>query len=184
MAGGGSEKCPECGKRKRPEFELCYECSQAKKVGGARGGESRSGDRSPAQLTLPDALVFGSFYGENGKLRQEVFFEAPLSAADLFQRAGVSAKALRMLYQGFQGFAAPLRDGRMDFDAAQERFGVFYVERVVRQLQRGLLPEVVKDLVDRHREAALSSPREMLGLFRYLTNILCYFGDKEEAKSR
>lgn len=173
--------CPKCGKKKKPEFEFCYECGQKQKgarTGRGQGGEGKQQRGKRSAVTLPDSVVFATFFDDEGKLRQELFFEAPQRVADLFQKGGYKPTALRRLYQGFQSFALPLRDGRMDFATAQEKFGVFYVEGVVRQFNREFLPEVVKQFVDRHRELALSGKDEMLGLFRYVTNILCYFGDK------
>jgi len=130
-------------------------------------------------------VVFADgFYDPSGCLRMELFFEAPELAAECFRRAGLKATQFRMLYQSFLGFAAPLRDGRMPFEKARERFGVFYAERVVRQAERGMVPPVVKAFIDRHRERILSSREEMLGFFRYLTNVYCYFGDKDDNQRR
>lgn len=160
-------RCPKCGGRKNPGYDTCRECADRGRGGG-----------------LPDDLVFDSFYTADGTLREELFYEAAAQAADLFQREGLGSTQFRALYQGFSSFAIPLRDGRLDFQTALERFGVFYAERVVRQFKRESLPEVVKSLVDRHLKLARSSREEMLGLFRYLTNILCYFDDKKEGGGR
>jgi CspA family cold shock protein len=129
---------------------------------------------------LPAECVFKSFYGEDSCLRPELFYKAPEIAAEAFRRSGFTSSQLRQAYQALLHLAAPLRDGRRSFSEVKERFGVFYVERIVRQAEREKLPPVVKELFDRHRELALSAPKEMLGLFRYVTNILCYFGDKEK----
>jgi len=181
-SGDDGTRCPKCGKNKKPEFDLCYDCGQASRGPRRTGGGGERTASPPARL--PDALVFDTFYNAEGKLRPGIFYEAPLQVAELFLRAGVKPAPFRRLYQGFLGFAGPLRDGRMDFETARERFGVFYVERVVRQVQRGFMPGVVADVIDRHRDLALSKKLEMLGLFRYVTNILCYFGDKEESRAR
>ena len=182
--GPPPDNCPTCGGPKKPEFPLCYACSQKRPDSADRSGaRPREGGAPPPSLAAN--LVFSSFYGENGKLHKTLFFDAPQQAAEAFQRArspDLTKTAFRMLYQGFQSFAGPLRDRRMDFDTAQERFGVFYGERVARQVQRGYLPPLVRELIDRHRDLILSSREEMLGFFRYLTNILCYFGDKEEGR--
>ncbi|MBW1713414.1 MAG: hypothetical protein JRJ59_09740, partial [Deltaproteobacteria bacterium] len=96
----------------------------------------------------------------------------------IFQKADVKPTQYRKLFQAFQGFAGPLQDGRIDMDEARERFGVLYVERVVRQVERGIMPSVIKEFIDAHKDLAFSGKKEMLGLFRYITNIYCYFGDK------
>ena len=129
---------------------------------------------------LPPECVFTSFYAEDGCLHQQLFYEAPRKAADAFRRGGLKPTQFRQLFQGFLSFAGPLRDKRLKFHEARERFGAFYVERVVRQVERKVLPPVVKDLIDAHRDLALSEPRQTLGLFRYLKNIYCYFGDSDK----
>jgi len=142
-----------------------------------------------AESTVPsrlpkEALFPLTFYGEDGHLRQELFFAAPEALAECFKRAGLKSSQFRQMYQAFLGFAGPLRDRRMQFNVARERFGVFYVERIVRQAERGILPGVVREFMDIHRETALRAREEMLGLFRYITNVYCYFGDKEKDSSR
>jgi len=131
----------------------------------------------PTSSSLPPECIFQSFYDQGNQPEPRLFYGAPEKSASIFRRAGLKASQFRQLYQGFLAFAGPLRDGRIDFGDARTRFGAFYVERVVRQAQRGVLPPVVKTLIDNHRELALRDKREMLGLFRYLTNIYCYFGD-------
>ncbi len=175
--GGDPTKCPKCGKRKNETFALCRDCDRQDRGGGGRQREGRPGQG--ATKTVPDKYVLDTFYGEDGKLHSEIFFELPEGLSGGFHKTGLKPTALRGLYQGFLSFAAPLRDRRMDFATARERFGVFFVERVVRQTKRGHLPELVHDFMDRHRKLALSDRKEMLGLFRYITNVLCYFGDQE-----
>jgi hypothetical protein len=48
-------------------------------------------------------------------------------------------------------------------------------------VERKVLPAIVKELIDAHRDLALSDERQMLALFRYLTYIYCYFGDSEKS---
>jgi hypothetical protein len=146
---------------------------------GGGGGRPPAASSSGSASGLPNGAVFESFYGPNGKLRDEIFFAAARDVAQVFRASDYKATAFRRLYQGFLGFAGPLRDGRMTFDTARERFGVLYCEGVVRQEQRGYLKPVVRKFVDSHRLLILSRKEEMLGFFRYLTNVLCYFGDKD-----
>ncbi|MGO9569895.1 MAG: cold-shock protein [Desulfomonilaceae bacterium] len=132
---------------------------------------------------LPAECVFATFYAISGtsgekNLKPEIFFEAPKRAAALFKSANLSASALRMLFQGFRAFAGSLSEGRTSFDKAKEMFGNFYVEKVIRQNKRGMLPDEVVSLFDSHKDVILTDEAEMRGFLRYLTNILCYFGDK------
>ncbi|MGQ9730347.1 MAG: hypothetical protein ACUVX8_03665 [Candidatus Zipacnadales bacterium] len=172
--------CPQCGKRKKPKYPLCFDCSQKEKTPYQKAG---GGDPASPSSRLPDDLVFDTFYDENGKLRKELFFQAPQKVADLFRRKQVTKASVRQLYQGLRSFVRPLQDKQIDFDTARERFSIFYVERIVRQVQRGFMLPVVADVIERHKDLALSDEQEMIGLFRYVTNILCYFGDKEESRS-
>lgn len=171
-------KCPRCGGPKSPGFKLCRDCARDQ-----RGGD-RTRDQAPSKL--PPKLVLDTFYGPTGKLKPELFFELPQQLAGLLGQARPrpSKTGLRSLFQTFRDFAGLLAEGSMDFDTARERFGQFYVERVVRQVTRGFLPPIVQDFFDQHRELALSDQREMLGLFEYLKNTLCYFDEKEEERQR
>jgi len=135
---------------------------------------------NPNASGLPAECRFASFYAADGQLDQRVFYGPPEAAAACFRAAGLKPTQFRQLYQAFLAFAGPLRDRRMTFAAARERFGAFYCERVVRQVERKVLPAIVKELIDAHRDLALSDEREMLALFRYLTYIYCYFGDSEK----
>jgi cold shock protein len=129
--------------------------------------------------TLPAQCVFTSFYTDGNSLDPRIFFEAAETAAAVFRQAGLKSTQFRQLYQGFLAFVGPLQEGRLAFDTARDRFGVIYCERVVRQRERNVLPSVVKELIDAHRDLALRDEREMRALFRYLTNIYCYFGESD-----
>jgi len=133
--------------------------------------------------TLPPVCVFSTFYkpaGTDGQrhLKDELFFDAPAKAAEYLGKAGLTSSSLRMLFQGFRAFAARLEQGGLTFDRSRELFGDFYVQKVVRQNQRGMLPDPVVALFDAHRDLILKDGAEMKGFYRYLTYILCYFGDK------
>ena len=144
-----------------------------------REASSARSSATPQTHSLPSECVFQSFYAADGGLEPRIFYDAAQKAADLFRRSGLKSTQFRQLYQGFLSFAGPLRDHRLDFVVAKERFGAFYVERVVRQTERKVLPPVVKGLIDAHRELAVSDREQMLALFRYLKNIYCYFGESD-----
>ncbi len=192
--GGGPDIHFSFGKIQRgdpkPGAEVEYEVGQGRKPGELTAVNVVVTDAPPVRpaaappppggaSSLPKECVFDTFYGGDGFLKPEIFFTAPRAAAEKFRAAGLKASQFRQLYQAFLAFAGPLRDNRMEFGAAREKFGVMYVERVVRQCERGHLPPVVADLMVDHRTLALSDRREMLALFRYLTNIYCYFGDSD-----
>ena len=129
-----------------------------------------------------EICFFDTFYNEDGQYRDEIFYDAPTAAARILSdtRPKLTPTAYRAVYQGFLKFAGPLRDGRMKFAEARAHFGTFFVERIVRQHKREVIPRQLMDLFEKHKELALSSKDEMLGLFKYVTNILCFFGDKDK----
>ena len=142
-------------------------------------------DRSRDKLggpppSIPSEYIFDTFYidEQKKKLRQELFYGSPEQLARIFVRSGLKPTALRRLYSYMQSFITPLKTGRIDFESAQERFGVFYTEGIIRQNKRKIIPNVVVELVDKHKSLILSCKEEMLGFFRYITSILCYFDEK------
>lgn len=129
------------------------------------------------ETRIPEDCIFNSFYGGNQKLRPELFYGCPKKLARLFGESDLKPTAFRRLYKAFQSFAIPLQMGskQEDFETAKERFGIFYTEGIIRQNKRNVLPYIVVDFIDRHKDVILSSKQEMLGFFRYITSILCYF---------
>ena len=66
---------------------------------------------------------------------------------------------------------------------AEAKATAYYAKRArLPGFRPGKAPEAVvrKRFHEAIRETALRDSREMLGLFRYLTNIYCYFGDSEK----
>lgn len=136
---------------------------------------------------LPPECLFSTFYTDTGVLKEELFYDCPKKVARLFESAQYKSSAFRNLFNAFQRFAFKLKmhDKSMPFEKAKEEFGRFYTQHVVRQNNRTdsyrnkLLPDVVLDFIDKHRDLARSSQEEMLGLFQYLTNVYCYFDGKK-----
>lgn len=164
LAGGGNP-----GQSKPP--------SRGPSQGGKQQSVSKPDQQKP-QPRLPDKFVLDTFYGPDGKLRQEIFYDLPRELAEELSRAGLSSKGLRSVFVAFHSFSAPLQAGRIDFPTAKERFHRMYVERLARQVGRGVVPQMLQDFFDRHRDLALSDQREMLGLFEYLKNVFCYLPEK------
>lgn len=148
--------------------------------GQQRSGQQRSqgGGSQQQQQGLPARFVLDTFYGPDGKLRQEIFYDLPRELAQELSRAGLSSKSLRSVFTAFHSFAAELEAGRIDFPTAKERFHKMYVERVQRQVGRRILPRMLQEFFDRHLDLALRDEREMLGLFQYLKNVCCYLPEK------
>ncbi len=135
--------------------------------------------RSSGRGQLPQECIFDELLNEEGHPRQELYFDAAEKAAECFRRAKLKRSQFRQIYQGFMSFAGPLRTGELDFAAARNRFAELYTRRIIRQAKRGYVPQVVQEFFDRHRSLALSGAPQMLAFFSYLTNIMCYFGDKD-----
>lgn len=151
---------------------------QALRQIGSRRGQT-SGSELPRRLD--DRFVFSTFRTEDWSEKQKLYFDAPRELAEVLRPSKrLSATALRRVFNAFAAFARRLAKEPAYWPQAQERFGHFYVTAVVRQVKRKVIPEIIQDLFDRHRKLALSSAEEMLGLFKYITYLLCYYGDREE----
>jgi len=126
-------------------------------------------------------IVSDSFYNSNGCLKEELFYKNPAELASRFQIEGLKSSALRNIYNSYLKFALRLKDGRISFEKAKEQFDIFFEERIVRQGNRKgsdnkpLLPQGVISFFEKHKSIARKDEKQMLGLFRYLTNIMCYF---------
>jgi CRISPR/Cas system CSM-associated protein Csm2 small subunit len=132
------------------------------------------GQRQYREQNLPEESVFNSFYGQDGRLHQSLFFEAAQKTAECFEGAGLSSKQLRSMYQQLLVIVTKLRKNEAFFPEARELFSILFVERLERGVKRNLFNPIVKTFFERHKELVLSSSKQMLGFFRYLTNILCY----------
>lgn len=146
-------------------------------------------DKKKSEGTLPEELdekfVFTTFVEGDISKRLRLYFEAPKELAELF-RSGtpkLSSTALRRIFQAFASFARRLQRDPQYWPKALEKFGDFYVEHVVRQVGRGVIPPLLQNFFDKHRKVALKNSEEMIGLFNYLKYLLCYYGDREERKS-
>ena len=147
---------------------------------GGRTGGGRGGQYTQREQLSPECL-FDTFYNEAGNLKEEIFYKNPKSLAILFSREGYKSSAFRQLFNSYQKIIIKLKGGRFDFDKAREQFDIFFAEKVVRQNKRKgdrnkpLLPQIVFDFIDKHRELARKNEREMVGLFQYIKNIYCNF---------
>lgn len=130
--------------------------------------------------SLPAHVIFDNFFNAERELRKELFFDAAQAVAHAWRSSGFKSSQFRQLYNGLRSIVAPLREKRIGMPAAQARFGEFYTERIVRQNLRKVLPNNVKEFFDAHKDLGLSSLEQLLGLFRYVKNIYCYFGEEDE----
>jgi hypothetical protein len=158
--------CPECGGRKKQEFDLCYDCSQKKR--GASYGSRGSGGGG-----LPKELVFDSFYGKDGYLRREIFLEGSQQAAELFEREGVSQGSIRSLFQMLKSVEQRIRtEKKLPQGEVDENFMKF-IGHVEYQTKREVLKtKTFRDFVVGHQEVVLGNTKEYVGFVQYLTCIM------------
>jgi len=157
--------CPQCGGRKRPEFDLCYNCSQARRGGGRKTQPS-------AGRALPQECVFNTFYGEDGKLRREIFLESAEKAARLFEEQKMSQASIRSLFQMLKSLEQRLKvDKDMSVGELNEVFFRF-IRQVEYQAKREVIPEVFRQFVDQHKDVVIGDIREFKGFVEYLTSIV------------
>jgi cold shock CspA family protein len=143
---------------------------------GRHGSQAADAPPAPGGQTLPPECVFKTFYSEDGQLDRRIFYEAADKAAKAFDNADVTPTSYRRIYQQFLSLIKLVRRDESRFPAVKEQFNILYVEKIVYGARRGkdVLKPIVKDLFDRHKDLALSDPKEMRGFFQYVKNILCY----------
>ena len=135
----------------------------------------------PERPNIDEFIITDSFFNPEGNLKHELFCDKPRNFAIMLVNERLKSTALRQIFNSYLKFAMKLRDGRITFDKAREQFDIFYTERIVRQNNRRdsnnkpLLPDIVVEFVNRHKELAMRNEKEMLGFFQYLKSILCYF---------
>lgn len=143
---------------------------------GRGGPSSRPGYQGPGYGggQLPLECVFSTFYGPDGYLDEKIFFVAAKKAAGAFDDGGVTPTSYRRIYQQFLNLIKPLRGDESRFPKTREEFGRLYAHRIEYGVSKNVLKPILRELFDRHKDLALSSSREMLGFFEYVTCILCY----------
>ncbi|MDR1487571.1 MAG: cold shock domain-containing protein [Deltaproteobacteria bacterium] len=175
-SGDKVEYVPDMAKGK-PVAKKVKVIAPLKVVGSSSSSYSGGGSFPAASSGLPEGTVFSTFYDQDGRLCQSLFFEAAQTVAEIFGRAELKPTQFRMIYQQFLSFITLLRRNDNYFPEAREKFATLYVERIERACKRNIFKPIVKEFFERHRVVVQSSPKEMLGFFRYLTNILCYLRD-------
>lgn len=125
--------------------------------------------------SLPEKCIFDTFYNrDNGALKDQIFYDTAKELAQIFEQKGLTASGFYQIYLGLRSFITLLQSNRINMDVARERFGKFYVN-LARQNKRGHVPNVVLKWFDEHQSLALSSRKEMLGLYQFIYNVHCYF---------
>jgi len=164
MSAADSTKCPKCGGFKKPEFELCFKCSQQQRGGGRPGG-------SRPEAILPPECVFKSFYGADGYLRPEIFIQSAEKAAKVFEEDGMTQTSFRSFFNMLKSMEQRLRAGTVPQGEVNENF-LRFVRQVEYQVKRNVIKDTFKQFVDAHRDVVLSSVKEFKGFVEYLSSIL------------
>lgn len=153
--------CTKCGGKKKPGFDLCFNCSQTQR-GGGYGAKSGSDD------ALPKDLVFESFYGKDGFLRREIFLEAAEKAARLFEEKNITQTSLRGLFQMLKAVEQRIRTDKDLKDGEINETFMRFIRQVDYQTKREIIKTpIFKDFVNEHQEIVLKSREE----FKVLSNI-------------
>ena len=163
--------CPKCGRRKKPQFDLCYGCSQKRKDSGDRGGK-------PQYENLPEECFFDTFLNEAGKPKKEIYIDSAEKAARAFENArtkdkqGMSQSSIRSLFQMLK--STELRISADPNISEEEVFDAFhkFVIQTEYQVKRQVIPEVFGNFVRDHTDLATSSIPEFKGFVQYLTSIV------------
>lgn len=147
--------------------------------------EAKMGDRGPyatkvtvVEERLAKECIYATFY-ENGNLSIDIFMKSAEKAALCFRESGFKSSQFRGILQALMQIGSAINSKRCSFEQGRVRFGAFYAEKIVRQYERKHLTKPVKDFFDAHKDVALSSKEEFLGLVTYFKNIYCYFGESD-----
>ena len=159
-------KCPECGKWKKPQFDLCFDCSQKRRDRGGSKGDSQRQDILPAEC------FFNSFLNEDGFPKKEIYLEAAETAASVFGRAGMSQSSIRSLFYMLKSMELRINaDPKIEKALVNDAFYKFVVQTEYKTKCQ-VIPEIFGSFVRDHTDLATSSIPEFKGFVRYLTSIL------------
>ena len=154
-------KCPKCGRRKKPEFDLCYDCSQ-----------KGSGYDKSNVSSLPDDCFFESFLNPSGLPKKEIYIDSAEKAAKVFEILKMSQGQIRQAFQMLKSMEMRIRAERdISEDVVNNCFYQF-ARQIEYQLKRGVIKEQFADFVRRHTDVATKSIPEFKGFVEYLTSIM------------
>jgi hypothetical protein len=168
MSPNDPNVCPNCGKRKKPEFPICYDCSQQQRgsSGSSRGGFSR-------EEGLPQECVFDTFYTKEGFLRPEIFLAAAEKAASVFENGGMSQTTIRSLFYMLKAMEQRLKVEKNIPQGEVNEVFLKFIRQVEYQTKRQVIAtKSFKEWVDTHTKVVLGSAKEFMGFVEYLTSIV------------
>jgi len=163
--------CPQCGGRKKPEFELCPNCNRERR-------DSRRGDRARRALELPSKCIFETFYVDETSIKPEVFVDAAKKAAEVFGSASMTRTSTRALFNMLKPMDRRMRiKPDLNVNEVNECFYKF-LNVVDDKVRRKVMPNIFRDFVYSHKDVVKDNKKEFRGFVRYLTSILIYLPDK------
>ncbi len=160
-------KCPQCGRPKKPEFDVCFTCSQTNKGSGTGGRSKKSGNE------IPSECVLNTFY-KGDYLRREIFLEQAQRLADIFggDRKGMSQSSIRSLFGMLKAMEQRIRvEKNLPEDEMREVYYKF-VRHCEYQRKRDIIPESFLNFAKVHLDTATKNNREFRGFVEYLTSIM------------
>jgi len=158
-------KCPKCGGRKKPEFQICYNCSQS---GGDRNfrGDFSSGS------SLPDKCIFDTFLNDAGLPKKELYLDSAEEVSRILEGLGMSQGQIRQAFYMLKSMELRIRSERdLSLEVVNNAYYQF-ARQIEYQLKRGMIPSQFAEFVRRHLEVATKNKAEFKGFVEYLTSVM------------
>ncbi len=136
------------------------------------GNRQRS---TPDQDELPpECIIKGSFYDEQGCMKEEIFLTAAEKASQCFR--DMSQKSIRTMFKALKATERKIKTGKVDACPIKDDLNKFYIfcryqSSRKRENKFIVTPQFLK-FVEGHLELAKRNGREFLGFLQYLTSIM------------
>jgi CRISPR/Cas system CSM-associated protein Csm2 small subunit len=171
-----STTCPQCGKRKKPEHPLCWDCFQ--KSRGSKG-QGYSGNRG--NDSIPGQILFEDSFYRDGFLKREIYIESAQEAASFFERQkpSLSSSSIRSLFYKLKAVEQRLQNpvDKPPLPEVQQAYYEF-VRQCVYQDKRNVIPTAFRLFAEKHLDVATKSEEEFQGFVQYLTSIIASMKSK------
>lgn len=171
-------KCIKCGRDTLPGQEYCMNCKPRTKNLDARRQYYREEGTQGRHWIPNDCMFQDSFYDEDGYLKRSVFLESAEKMSYILQKQRMTQASIRSLFGYINSIKTKLKaDRNIPLGYIRENF-LKFVTHTEYQVNRGVIPEVFKEFVDRHKDLAIKSKKEFLGFADYLTSIVARMKQK------
>jgi CRISPR/Cas system CSM-associated protein Csm2 small subunit len=154
---GSEDKCPTCGRRKRPGHKLCFDCSKKER-------------ESQSACVFPSG--YPNYFTDKGVIKEEYVTTLADSIAQEFGYAKLTMHQLRSFYQYVkQREAAIQHEGSLDRVIADiKRLKSFAHERA----NKDKIPRVFKDFIDRNVDKVVDRKTLIQGFAEHFQAVVAY----------